>query len=164
MLPLATSAVTLGFGFIVALDEPPLDLRASPLLIPIAHTLVALPFVLRSILPSLDAISPSLRESASVLGATPWQVWRHIDLPLVSRGLLVGAIFAFTISMGEFGASLFIARPANATIPVVIYRLLGQPGTMNMGQAMAMSVILLLTCSLGFIVIERVQRAGSGAF
>lgn len=164
MLPLATSAVTLGFGFIVALDEPPLDLRASPLLIPIAHTLVALPFVVRSILPSLDAISPTLRESASVLGATPWQVWRQIDLPLVSRGLLVGAIFAFTISMGEFGASLFIARPANATIPVVIYRLLGQPGTMNMGQAMAMSVILLLTCSLGFAVIERVQRAGSGAF
>ncbi len=164
MLPLATSAVTLGFGFIVALDEPPLDLRASPLLIPIAHTLVALPFVVRSILPSLDSISPSLRESASVLGATPWQVWRQIDLPLVSRGLLVGAIFAFTISMGEFGASLFIARPANATIPVVIYRLLGQPGTMNMGQAMAMSVILLLTCSLGFVVIERVQRAGSGAF
>ena len=164
MLPLATSAVTLGFGFIVALDEPPLDLRASPLLIPIAHTLVALPFVLRSILPALDSISPSLRESASVLGATPWQVWRQIDLPLVSRGLLVGAIFAFTISMGEFGASLFIARPANATIPVVIYRLLGQPGTMNMGQAMAMSVILLLTCSLGFVVIERVQRAGSGAF
>ncbi|MCE2490105.1 MAG: iron ABC transporter permease [Anaerolineae bacterium] len=164
MLPLATSAVTLGFGFIVALDEPPLDLRASPLLIPIAHTLVALPFVVRSILPSLDSISPSLRESASVLGATPWQVWRQIDLPLVSRGLMVGAIFAFTISMGEFGASLFIARPANATIPVVIYRLLGQPGTMNMGQAMAMSVILLLTCSLGFVVIERVQRAGSGAF
>ncbi len=164
MLPLATSAVTLGFGFIVALDEPPLDLRASPLLIPIAHSLVALPFVVRSILPALDSISPSLRESASVLGATPWQVWRQIDLPLVSRGLLVAAIFAFTISMGEFGASLFIARPANATIPVVIYRLLGQPGTMNMGQAMAMSVILLLTCGLGFAVIERVQRAGNGAF
>ena len=164
MLPLATSAVTLGFGFIIALDEPPLDLRASPLLIPIAHTLVALPFVVRSVLPSLDSVAPALRESAGVLGASPWQVWRHVDLPLVSRGLLVGAIFAFTISMGEFGASLFIARPANATIPVVIYRLLGQPGAFNQGQAMAMSVILLLTCSLGFVIIERVQRAGSGAF
>ena len=164
MLPLATSAVTLGFGFIIALDEPPLDFRASPFLIPIAHTLVALPFVVRSVLPSLDSIAPALRESARVLGATPWQVWRQIDLPLVSRGLLVGATFAFTISMGEFGASLFIARPANATIPVVIYRLLGQPGLLNGGQAMAMSVILLLTCSLGFVLIERVQRVGSGTF
>lgn len=164
MLPLATSAVTLGFGFIVALDEPPLDLRASPLLIPIAHTLVALPFVVRSVLPALDSLAPSLRESARVLGATPWQVWRHIDLPLVSRALLVGATFAFTISMGEFGASLFIARPGSATIPVVIYRLLGQPGTLNHGQAMAMSVILLLSCGLGFALIERVRSAGSGAF
>ncbi len=164
MLPLATSAVTLGFGFIVALDEPPLDLRASPVLIPIAHTLVALPFVVRSVLPTLDSVAPALRESARVLGATPWQVWRRIDLPLISRGLLVGATFAFTISMGEFGASLFIARPANATIPVVIYRLLGQPGTVNSGQAMAMSVILLLTCGLGFVLIARVQRAGTGVF
>ena len=164
MLPLATSAVTLGFGFIIALDEPPLDLRASPLLIPIAHTLVALPFVVRSVLPTLDSIAPALRESARVLGATPWLVWRQIDLPLVSRGLLVGATFAFTISMGEFGASLFIARPASATIPVVIFRLLGQPGALNNGQAMAMSVILLLTCGLGFVLIERVQRAGSGTF
>lgn len=164
MLPLATSAVTLGFGFIIALDEAPLDLRASPLLIPVAHTLVALPFVVRSVLPTLDSIAPALRESARVLGATPWQVWRQIDLPLVSRGLLVGATFAFTISMGEFGASLIITRPANSTIPVVIYRLLGQPGTLNNGQAMAMSVVLLLTCGLGFVLIERVQRAGSGAF
>lgn len=164
MLPLATSAVTLGFGFIVALDEPPLDLRASPALIPIAHTLVALPFVVRSVLPTLDSVAPALRESARVLGATPWQVWRRIDLPLISRGLLVGATFAFTISMGEFGASLFIARPANATIPVVIYRLLGQPGTVNSGQAMAMSVILLLSCGLGFVLIARVQRAGTGVF
>ena len=164
MLPLATSAVTLGFGFIIALDEPPLDLRASPMLIPIAHTLVALPFVVRSVLPTLDSIAPALRESARVLGATPWQVWRKIDMPLVSRGLLVGATFAFTISMGEFGASLFIARPASATIPVVIYRLLGQPGALNNGQAMAMSVILLLTCGLGFVLIGRVQRAGSGTF
>ena len=164
MLPLATSAVTLGFGFLIALDEGVLDLRASPLLIPVAHTLVALPFVVRSVLPTLDSIAPALRESARVLGATPWQVWRWIDLPLVSRGLLVGATFAFTISMGEFGASLFIARPGNATIPVVIYRLLGQPGALNQGQAMAMSVILLLSCGLGFALIARAQRAGSGSF
>ena len=69
MLPLATSAVTLGFGFIIALDEPPLNLRASWLIIPISHTLVALPFVIRSVLPSLRAIPPSLREAAQVLGA-----------------------------------------------------------------------------------------------
>ncbi|GAB4509559.1 MAG: iron ABC transporter permease [Anaerolineae bacterium] len=162
MLPLATSAVTLGFGFLIALDEPPLNLRASPLLIPIAHTLVALPFVVRSVLPALRAISPNIREAASVLGASPGQVWRLIDLPLISRGVLVGATFAFTVSMGEFGASVFIARPDTPTMPVVIERLLSRPGTYV--QALAMSVILMAVCAVSFIVIERTRTAGIGEF
>lgn len=164
MLPLATSAVTLGFGFIIALDQPPLNLRSSPILIPIAHTLVALPFMVRSLLPAYQSIASNIRESGHVLGASPWQVWRWIDLPLMSRGLIVGAIFAFTISMGEFGASLFIARPDTPTIPIVIYRLLGQPMRVNLGQAEAMSVILMLVCGLSFIAIERLREAGIGEF
>ncbi|MBN1966324.1 MAG: iron ABC transporter permease [Anaerolineae bacterium] len=164
MLPLATSAVTLGFGYIIALDEPPLNLRTSPALIPLAHTLVALPFVVRSVLPALRAIPPQTREAARVLGASPWQVWRRIDLPLIGRGLVVGATFAFTVSMGEFGATVFIARPETPTMPVVIYRLLGQPGAINYGQALAMSVILSAVCAISFLVIERVRVAGIGEF
>lgn len=164
MLPLATSAVTLGFGFIIALDEPPLNLRSSVLLIPIAHTLVALPFVVRSVLPALRAISPSVRDAAAVLGAPPSAVFRLVELPLISRGLIVGATFAFTISMGEFGASLFVARPDTPTIPIVIYRLLGQPGAVNYGQAMAMSSILMLVCAAAFVLIGRVRIAGVGEF
>ncbi len=164
MLPLATSAVTLGFGYIIALDEPPLNLRASPLLIPIAHTLVAMPFVVRSVLPALRAIAPGIQESASVLGASGWQIWRLIDLPLISRGLIVGATFAFTVSMGEFGASSFIARPDTPTMPLVIYRLLGQPGATNYGQAMAMSVLLMAVCAVSFVLIERLRSAGIGEF
>jgi thiamine transport system permease protein len=143
MLPLATSAVTLGFGFIIALDEPPLNLRTSPLLIVFAHTLVAMPFVVRSVLPALRGIPPSVPEAAQVLGASAWREWRMIELPLVSRGLIVGATFAFTVRMGEFGASLFIARPDTPTMPIVIFRLLGQPGVENYGQALAMSVLLM---------------------
>lgn len=164
MLPLATSAVTLGFGFIIALDEPPLNLRTSPALIPIAHTLVALPFVVRSISPALNAIGANLRDSARVLGATPLQVWRWIELPLISRAIIVGATFAFTISIGEFGASVFVARPDTPTMPVVIFRLLGQPGALNQGQATAMSVILMTVCAVSFVVIERLRTAGVGEF
>ncbi|MDX2160521.1 MAG: iron ABC transporter permease [bacterium] len=164
MLPLATSAVTLGFGYIVALDEPPLNLRASPLMIPLAHTLVALPFVVRSVLPAVRSISPAVRGAAAVLGASPFMVWRTIDLPLISRGLFVGAAFAFTVSMGEFGASLFIARPDAPTLPIVIFRLLGQPGALNYGQAMAMSTLLMGACGLSFIAIERFRTLGIGEF
>lgn len=164
MLPLATSAVTLGFGFIITLDKPPLNLRTSPLLIPIAHTLVAMPFVVRSILPALRAIPPSYQEAARVLGASSWRVWRLIEIPLISRALIVGATFAFTTSMGEFGASLFVARPDTPTIPIVIFRLLGQPGALNYGQALAMSAILMAVSAVGFVLIERLRTAGVGEF
>lgn len=164
MLPLATSAVTLGFGFIIALDEPPLNLRTSEALIPLAHTLVAMPFVVRSVLPALRAISPNTRGAARVLGASPFRVWRLIDLPLISRGLIVGATFAFTVSMGEFGASVFVVRPDTPTMPVVIFRLLGQPGATNYGQALAMSTILMAVCAVSFVLIERARTLGIGEF
>jgi len=131
MLPLGTSAVTLGLGYIVALNEPPLNLRTSPLLVVLAHTLVALPFVVRSVLPALRSIHPHLRETAALLGASPWRVWREVDLPIVARAVLVGAVFAFTISMGEFGATSLIARPERPTMPIAIYRFLGRPGATN---------------------------------
>ncbi len=164
MLPLGTSAVTLGFGFIVALDKPPLNLRASPLLMPLAHTLVAFPFVVRSLLPALRGIKPSLREAAIVLGATPWRVWREVVLPITGRALLVGAVFAFTISMGEFGATALIARPQLPTLPVAIFRFLGQPGLLNYGQALAMSTLLMLVCTVGMLAIERFRVGGVGEF
>jgi thiamine transport system permease protein len=164
MLPLATSAVTLGFGYLIALDEPPLNLRTSPILVPLAHTLVALPFVVRSVLPSLRGIPPHLAEAGRVLGASESQVLRRIELPLISRGLVVGATFAFTASMGEFGATAFLARPDTPTIPVVIFRLLGQPGALNYGQALAMSVILMAVSALSFISIERLRPSGTHEF
>lgn len=164
MLPLGTSAVTLGLGFIVALREPPLDLRASPVLVPLAHTLVAFPFVIRSLTPALRSIQPRLRQAAAVLGATPRQVLRHIDLPLVGRAVLVAATFAFTISLGEFGATALIARPEYPTVPLAIYRFLGQPGARNYGQAMALSTILMIVCGAGMLAIERFRIAQVGEF
>jgi len=164
MLPLGTSAVTIGFGFLVALDEPPLDLRTSLVLIPIAHALVAVPFVVRSVGPVMRAIDRRLREAASVLGASPARAWREIDLPIVSRAALVGAGFAFAVSLGEFGATAFIVRPDAPTLPVAIYRLLGQPGAANFGMAMAMSVILLVVTALAILLIERVRVGELGEF
>jgi thiamine transport system permease protein len=164
MLPLGTSAVTLGLGYIVALDQPPLNLRTSPWLVVFAHTLVALPFVVRSVMPALRAINPRLREAASLLGASPWRVRREVDLPIVARAVLVGAVFAFTISMGEFGATSLIARPERPTLPVAIYRLLGRPGTINYGQALALATVLMLVCAAGFLAIGKFRVGEVGEF
>ncbi len=164
MLPLGVSAVTVGFGFLIALDEPPLDLRASWILVPLAQALVGVPFVVRTMLPVLRAVDGRLREAAAVLGASPWRVWREVDLPMVRRALLVAAGFAFAVSLGEFGATVFIARPDNPTLPVAVARLLGRPGDMNYGQAMALSTILMLVCAVALVVLERLRTDRSGEF
>jgi thiamine transport system permease protein len=164
MLPLGTSAVTLGLGFIVALNKPPLDLLTSPGMIPLAHTLVAFPFVVRSLTPALRSIQPRLRQAAAVLGATPRQVFTQVDLPMVGRALLVSATFAFTISIGEFGATALVGRPEYPTIPVAIYRFLSQPGGMNYGQALALSTILMAVTTTGMLLIERARIADVAEF
>lgn len=164
LLPLGTSAVTLGFGYLLAFGRPPLDLRTSPVLVPIAHTLVAFPFVVRTLLPALRGLNPDWGAAAALLGASPWRVWREIDLPIIGRALLIAAVFAFTVSMGEFGATLLIARPEFPTMPVVIYRLLGQPGALNYGQALAISTLLMLVCMIAFVLIERFRLGEVGEF
>jgi thiamine transport system permease protein len=157
MLPLATSAVTLGFGYIITLNRPPLNLRDSLLLVPIAHALVAFPFVLRCILPAMQRIPKCLKEAATLLGASPFHCWWKIDVPLLMLPILAGIIFAFSISMGEFGATSFITRPRLPTMPIAIFRFLGQPGEMNYGQAMAMSSLLMLVCGAGFWLLGRID-------
>jgi thiamine transport system permease protein len=163
-LPLGTSSVTLGLGFILALGRSPLDLRTSPLLIPIAHTLVALPFVVRNLVPALRSIQIRLHQAASNLGASPIQVIRWIDFPLASRAILTAATYAFTISIGEFGATAMISRPEYPTIPIAIYRFLGQPGAINYGQALALSTILMIVCGGGMFLIEKIRLPEQSEF
>jgi thiamine transport system permease protein len=165
MLPLGTSAVTLGFGYIIAFRSYNLfgwqtpDLRRWPGLLPLAHTLLALPFVTRTLLPALRRLNPRLREAAAVLGATPQRILWEIDAPLLLPAVIVAALFAFTVSLGDFGAALVLSvtSPETATMPVVIYQFFGQPGSANYGQALAMSSVLMLVTLVSFAAIERLR-------
>jgi thiamine transport system permease protein len=163
MLPLGTSAVTVGFGLLVALDAP-IDLRASLALVPLAHAVVAVPFVVRATVPLLRSINPSVREAAAMLGASPPQVFRHVDLPIVARAALVGAGFAFVVSLGEFGATSFVARPSTTTVPVMIFRLLGRPGMGNFGAALALATVLGVLTALAILAIDRFRSGDVGSF
>ena len=164
LLPLGVSAVTVGFGFLITLNQPPLDLRSSPILVPIAQALVALPLVVRTVLPVLRSIDPRLRESASVLGATPWRVLRDVDLSIVARPVLAASGFAFAVALGEFGATSFLARPDRPTLPVVIVRLIGLPGGDNLGMAIAASVVLAGVTVAVIALVERLRVDTVGAF
>ena len=131
---------------------------------PLAQALVAIPFVVRILVPALEAIDDRLRQAAAVLGASPTGTWRHVDLPILFRSATVAAGFAFAISLGEFGATVFIARATSPTMPVAIYRLLGQPGAINLGRAMAMSCILMVVTIVVVAAVDRLRVADLGAF
>ncbi|MBU4213739.1 MAG: iron ABC transporter permease, partial [Actinobacteria bacterium] len=163
MLPLGVSAVTVGFGLLLAMDRPfglPVDLRTSALLVPVAQATVAVPLVVRTVLPVLRAIDPHLREAASTLGAAPGRVLRTVDGALVARagGLALG--FAFAASLGEFGATSFLVRPDRPTLPIVVYRLIGRPGADAAGEAMAAAVLLGALCALAVAGFERLRPSG----
>ena len=164
MLPLGVSAVTLGFGFLITLDRPPLDLRDSPLLVPIAQALVALPLVVRTLVPVLSGIDDRQRQAAAALGAGPLRTFATVDLPTMWRPLTAAAGFAFAVSLGEFGATSFLAREDHPTLPIVIFRLIGHPGAMNYGMALAASVLLAATTALVMLTVDRLRVPSVGAF
>ena len=164
MLPLGVSAVTVGFGFLVTLDRPPLDLRSSPVLIPIAQAVVALPLVVRTLAPVLRAVDDRQRQAAATLGARPWQVLATVDLPVIWRPLLAAVGLAMAVSLGEFGATSFLARPDRPTLPVVVYQLAGRPGADNLGMALAASVVLAVVTVAVMGLVERLRVSSMGAF
>jgi thiamine transport system permease protein len=160
ILPLGASAVTLGLGFIVAFNR----LLASPMLVPLAHTLIALPFVIRILQPTLASIPDRLRHAAASLGASPMRAWLAVDWPIIRRAALAAGVFAFTVSLGDFGAAVLLARPEYPTIPVAIYRFLSQPGGLNYGQAMAMATLLMGITLASILLIEKIRLPGSREF
>ena len=164
LIPLGASAVMLGLGFLIAFDTAPLDFRAAPWIVPVVQALVAIPFVVRIMVPALRSIDPRLREAAALLGASPGRVRREVDLPIVARGLAVAAGFAFAISLGEFGATVFLARPDRPTLPVAIFRFLGRPGELNVAQAYALAVVLMAVTVVAVLLVERIRVRRGGWF
>lgn len=163
MLPLGVSAVTVGFGLLVSLDAGPLDLRSSVLLVPVAQAVVAVPLVVRTLLPVLRAVDQRLHEAAAVLGAGPGRVFWAVDLPVLGRSLGLATGFAFAVSLGEFGATSFLSRPERPTLPVVIVRLISRPGVDNLGMALAASVVLAVATTAVIAVAELVRLETAGA-
>ncbi|MEI2731090.1 MAG: iron ABC transporter permease [Dermatophilaceae bacterium] len=163
MLPLGISAVTIGFGFLITLDRPPRDLRSSWALVPIAQAMVALPLVVRTLAPVLRGVDERQRQVAATLGASPARILLDVDLPAVRRPLVAALGFALAVSLGEFGATSFLARPDRPTLPIEVYELIGRPGAANFGTALAASVVLALVTGVVMALVERLQTESVGA-
>ena len=163
LLPLGVSATTIGLGLLLAFGRPPLDLRRAWWLVPAAQALVAVPLVVRAVASALGELPPSVTEVAATLGASPRRRWWRVELPMVRGAVVAGAGLAFVASLGEFGATVFLARADRPTVPVAIERLMSRPGSSGFGQAMALSCILVLLCGVVLMIVDMAaDRIGRG--
>jgi thiamine transport system permease protein len=161
MLPLGTSAVTIGLGMLITFDTQPFDWRGRWWFIPLGHALVAVPFVVRALLSVLRALPADLSAAAATLGAAPIRAWWHVDARALRRPLLAGAGFSAAISLGEFGATTVLTRSGRETLPIAIGRLLGRSGPLPRAQAFAMATILLVLCTVVVMASGAHERLGS---
>ncbi len=151
-LPMATSSISLALGLFLLFKSSVIYFEATWILIICAHVLISIPFALRTILNAYNRIDMELINVATTLGASNWHIFRKIEWPLIKRGFLVGALFTFAISVGEFGATYFLARGEYETLSVSISKLLI---TRNMQLPASMASILILFCFLAFFIIQK---------
>jgi thiamine transport system permease protein len=159
LVPLGVSSVVLGFGFLVSFDAVWFPLRSSWLIVPLAQALIALPMVIRLVYPALVSIGKEPIEQASLDGASSWQTFRFVESGMIKGVLLTALGYAAIISIGEFGASTFLAYGSEGTIPTLLFRLIARPGEQNYGMAMAVSAILIAFVWLVMLLLSRYSRA-----
>ncbi|MDC7222549.1 MAG: iron ABC transporter permease, partial [Spirochaetales bacterium] len=151
LLPMGISSIVTALGYLlisVGLGE---SAFLSDLSVILAHTFLALPFVYRTMTTALEQMDDGLRESALIQGAREIQSLIYIELPLLGKSLISGAIFSFALSMGEVNAVLILAPAERITIPIAVYRLIG---SYNFPGACAMGTLLILICTAAFLVMN----------
>ncbi len=163
-LPLGVSAVTIGFGLLLVALRGPVDMRGWWILVPLGQAMVALPIVIRVVLPLLRSIDPRMRQVAATLGAPPLRAWWSTEGALTLRAFAVATGLAAAVALGEFGATAFLVRLDTPTVPVQIVRLLGRPGDANAGVAAALSVLLLAITVAIVAGAERLRPRRSGGW
>ena len=159
LLPLGISSITVAYGLMTVIAVPTgLSINPWPIIV-IAQTIIGLPFTARSIEIGLKSIDTNILDQADSLGASRLQRLFFVELPLLIPSILVGAVFAFAMAIGEMSATLFIALPQNYTLAVAIYDNLS---VRKFIQAGASSLVLIAICVVAFLVMEKISEGNTG--
>jgi len=159
LLPLGISSITVAYGLMTVIAVPTgLNINPWPIIV-IAQTIIGLPFTARSIEIGLKSIDPYILDQADSLGASRLQKLFFVELPLLIPSILVGAVFAFAMAIGEMSATLFIALPQNYTLAVAIYNNLG---VRRFVEAGASALILVVICVVAFLTMEKISEGSTG--
>jgi putative spermidine/putrescine transport system permease protein len=117
--PLVIPGVAAGLGFLVLAAK--LGLLQSRWVLILAHVVLVLPFVVRSVTVSVANLDPMLERAGASLGASPWRVFRRVTLPLLRPGLFAALLFAIIVSVNEFVVSLFVTTRVTEILPVAMF-------------------------------------------
>ena len=155
LLPLVVPVITLSFGLTITFNQSFFDLRHTFLIILIMHIILGLPFAYYLSSLALNSIAKEIKEAANILGCAKNNFWHRIYIPLTKNYILAGIIFSYGISLGEFGSVAMLRGSQFYTMPVAIYQYLSKPGNYFLGNAYALSVILVIVAFVIFFIIDR---------
>jgi len=148
--PLMLPTVILGIALLQFFTR--LGITRTPLALVAGHLVITVPYVVRLVSASLAGLDPALERAAMNLGATPWQAFRRVTLPLVRPGMVAGAAFAAIVSFDDVSVALFLAGPRTVTLPVRIFTYIEQ--TFDPLVTAVCSVLIVLAAA-AVLVIER---------
>lgn len=148
--PLSMPMIVLGLALLFYLSAIGLGISLASLII--AHTVVGLPYVVRTVAGVYRGAPRELEESASIIGATRWQIIRYVVLPQIRPGIFAGAMFSILVSIDNLPISFFFGSPSTNTLPVVMLSYLEHQFDPSIA---AISTVQMLIALAGLVVIER---------
>jgi len=149
--PLSMPLIVVGFALLFYLSA--LGLGVSFVSLLIAHTVISLPYVVRTVAGVYRGISPDYEESAAVLGANRMQIFWHVTLPMIKPGIFAGMLFAMLISIDNLPISFFFGSADTNTLPVVMLSYLEHQFDPSVAAA---SSIQLIVAVIGLFIVERI--------
>ena len=162
-LPTAVAGISLtallaGNGWVGQYFEPlGIQLAFNPNGVVIALIFIGLPFVVRTVQPVLEDSEKELEEAATSLGATRWQIFRHVILPGIMPALLTGFAMAFARAIGEYGSVIFIAGNMPMVSEITPLIIIGKLEQYDVAGATAVAVVMLLFSFVMLLIINALQ-------
>jgi len=131
----------------------------------LAGAVVGLPFLVRAVRLSIEAVPRGLEEASRTLGLGRWKTFVRVTLPLARPGILAGALLAFARALGEFGATVMVAPNVDGTrtLALEIFRQASVPGgEAAVARLAVISILLSFIALLGTEWLARRTRGGAG--
>ena len=144
LLPIGISPVVWGLGALVIIGYLPRFLSSSWLALPVLQSLFLIPLIYQLLQPARNLFSRELRDAARSDGASTWQIVRYLEIPILAPTIRIVISLSGLSAIGEFGAASFLAFGDQATLPIVLFRLVSRPGSENFALAMTTASLFIL--------------------